>query len=262
MKIAVVGKGGVGKTTFVAVLARLLAREGFDVIAIDADPSLNLALALGFPRHQLDKIPVLFNEEEFIRSRTELPGGLINLTPRVDDVVEKFGVVGPDGVKLLVLGTVKRGGTRCLCPENAFLRALLSHLILKRREVVVIDMAAGLEHMSRGTARGVDLMLCITEPNLKSIDVTLRMYRLSKDINVRNFAVVGNKIANEEDVKLIEDSLKGLEILGYIPFDEDVLRADSYGIPILDFNPRSRIVESIAKIKEVIISKYYLHRGS
>ncbi len=256
MKIAIVGKGGVGKTTIAGLLARLFARDGYRVIAIDADPSLNLAISLGFAREELSRIPILFNEEEFIRSRTELPGGLINLTPRVDDVVEKFGVDGPDGVKLLVLGTVKRGGTRCLCPENAFLRALLSHIILRRREIVIIDMVAGLEHLSRGTARGVNLMLCIVEPSIKSIDTAIRMYQLSRDIEIKNFAVVGNKIFSEKDKEYIRDNLRGIEILGYIPFDENVIKADSEGISLIDFDPMSRVIESVDELKNKIIDRY------
>jgi len=256
MKIAIVGKGGVGKTTIAGLLARLFARDGYRVIAIDADPSLNLAISLGFAREELSRIPILFNEEEFIRSRAELPGGLINLTPRVDDVVEKFGVDGPDGVKLLVLGTVKKGGTRCLCPENAFLRALLSHIILRRREIVIIDMVAGLEHLSRGTARGVNLMLCVVEPSIKSIDTAIRTYQLSRDIEIKNFAVVGNKIFSDRDRKFIESSLPGIEILGYIPFDENVIRADSEGISLIDFAPKSRVIESLIELKNRIIDKY------
>jgi CO dehydrogenase maturation factor len=148
MKIVVVGKGGVGKTTVVACLARLIGRDGYSVIAVDADPSLNLAKALGIADSVANSKPVLF-DEEFVKERTVLPNGAYRLNPKVDDVVERFGVRGPDNVTLLKLGYVKRGGVRCLCPEYAFLRALLSHLVLGRRDMVIVDMVAGLEPMSR-----------------------------------------------------------------------------------------------------------------
>jgi len=253
MKIVVVGKGGVGKTTVVACLARLIGRDGYSVIAVDADPSLNLAKALGIADSVANSKPVLF-DEEFVKERTVLPNGAYRLNPKVDDVVERFGVRGPDNVTLLKLGYVKRGGVRCLCPEYAFLRALLSHLVLGRGDVVIVDMVAGLEPMSRGVARGVDLMLCVTEPTAKSIDVTHEIYRLSKDIGVSGFAVIGNKVMSEEDRVYIEKSLNGIEVLGYLPYDENVAKADRLGVAVLDYNPGSPIVTELKSLKESIIS--------
>jgi len=257
MKIIIVGKGGVGKTTVAACLARLIGRDGFSVIAVDADPSLNLAKALGIDPATSNLKPVLFNEE-LIKERTLLPGGAYRLNPRVDDVVEEYGIRGPDNVVLLKLGYVKKGGTRCLCPEYAFLRALLSHLILGRRDVVIIDMVAGLEPMSRGVARGVDIVMCITEPTVKSIDVTLEIYRLSRDIGVKNFVVVGNKIVSEEDKVFIEKSLSGIKILGYIPYDENVVKADRLGVSVLDYSPGSHIITELSRIKELIFKNYFI----
>jgi CO dehydrogenase maturation factor len=253
MKIVVVGKGGVGKTTVVACLARLIGRDGYSVIAVDADPSLNLAKALGIDSNSVYSKPVLF-DEEFIKERTLLPDGAYRLNPRVEDVVEKYGIKGPDNVTLLKLGYVKKGGTRCLCPEYAFLRALLSHLILGRRDVVIVDMVAGLEPMSRGAARGVDLMLCITEPTTKSIDVTQEIFRLSKDIGVKNFAVIGNKVMSDEDRVFIERSLSGIEILGHLPYDENVVKSDRLGIAVLDHNPNSPIVAELNMIKKFVLN--------
>ena len=256
MKIIVIGKGGVGKTTIAACLARLIGRSGYSVIAVDADPSLNLARALGVDPLAASSKPVLF-DEEFVKERTLLPSGAYRLNPRVDDVVEKYGVKAPDNVTLIKLGYVKKGGTRCLCPEYAFLRALLSHLILGRRDIVVVDMVAGLEPMSRGVARGVDLLMCITEPTVKSIDVTREIYRLSRDLGVRNFVVVGNKVTSDEDRVFIEKSLSGVEVLGHIPYDESVVKADKLGISVLDYNSNSIVIVELNKIKELILKNYF-----
>jgi CO dehydrogenase maturation factor len=258
MKIVVVGKGGVGKTTITACLARLIGRYGYSVIAVDADPSLNLVKALGVDPSINNLKPVLF-DEEFVKERTLLPNGAYRLNPKVDDVVEKYGVRGPDNVTLLKLGYVKKGGTRCLCPEYAFLRALLSHLILSRKDIVIVDMVAGLEPMSRGVAKGIDLMICVTEPTIKSIDVTREIRRLAKDLNIKNFVVLGNKIMSDEDRVFIEDSLNDVEVLGYIPYDENVVKADRLGISILDYNPNSPIITELNKIKELIIKNYFHH---
>jgi len=253
MKIAIVGKGGVGKTTIAACLARLLSRDKYNVIAVDADPSLNLAIALGIPREVAYKTPTLFDDEEFIRSRTLLPGGLYIMNPKVDDVIERFGIKGPDNVILIKFGEVKRGGTRCLCPEYAFLRALLSHLILGRKDVVILDMVAGLEHMSRGAARGIDLMLCVVEPTVKAIDVALQIHKLSKDINIKRFEFIANKIRKESDNEFIKKYIK-TNIFEAIPYDEAVAEADALGISLLDYAPNSPAVKAIERLKNKLLS--------
>lgn len=241
---------------FAATLARLLARDGYNVLAVDADPSLNLGMALGVPKSVLESVTPLSENRELIESRVRVFGGVISLTPRVDDVVDLYGVKGPDGVKLLVMGTVRKGGSGCLCPENAFLRALLSHLLLRRRDFVVLDMVAGLEHLGRGTARGVDLMVCIVEPSLKSIETAKRISKLAKDIGVKDFAIVGNKVVSAEDEEVIRNSLgEQYDILGIIPFDENVIRADILGKPLLDHSPNSPAVTSIVEIKKAIIKR-------
>lgn len=249
MKIAIVGKGGVGKTTVAAVLARLIGRRGYSVIAIDADPSLNLAQALGISREVASKAPTLFDEEEFIKSRTLLPGGAYRLNPKVDDIVERFGIRGPDNVVLLKLGEVKRGGTRCLCPEYALLRALLSHLVLGRKEIVVLDMVAGLEPMSRGATRGVDYMLCIVEPSMKAIDVALQTMRLAEDIEVKKFFIVINKVRCDRDVDYVEKAVGRDRVIAVIPYDESVAEADRRGISVLDYNPEAPIVMAIENLR-------------
>lgn len=254
MKIAIVGKGGVGKTTITACLARLLGRDGYNVIAVDADPSLNLSTSMGIPREITMKTPTLFNEEEFIKSRTLLPEGLYIMNPKVDDIIEKFGIKGPDNVTLIKFGEVRGGGTRCLCPEYAFLRALFSHLILGVRDIVIFDMVAGLEHMSRGAVRGIDLMLCIIEPSIKAIEVAVQMHKLSKDINIKSFTIIANKIRNNGDLEFIRGRFE-YPIFSIIPYDENVIEADKMGVSLMDYAPNSNIIKAIMELKGNILNK-------
>lgn len=253
MKIAVVGKGGVGKTTIAAGLARLLGRDGYNVIAVDADPSLNLAIAVGIPLEVARKAPALFDEEEFIRSRTTLSGGLYIANPRVEDVVERFGIRGPDNVVVVKFGEVRRGGSRCLCPEYAFLRTLLSHLILGRRDVVILDMVAGLEPMSRGAARGVNMILCVVEPSVKSVDIAIQIKKFAEDIGVRRVEFVANKIRDPKDVEFIEQMLPQ-KPFHYIPYDETVVRADAHGVSLIDYDANCAAVKALEQLKEKIVS--------
>ena len=226
MKIAITGKGGVGKTTLAGTLARLLARDGMDVLAIDADPDMNLASALG-----IDEPPLpLTDYEDLIDERAGGPAGMFKLNPKVDDVVERFGVVGPDGVRMLVMGTVDRGGSGCMCPASSFLRALLRYVVLKESSVVIMDMEAGIEHLGRGTTRGIDLMIVVVEPGARSLETAERIKRLGTDIGVKKFAAVINK-AGEEDLGPVESRLRDMSIpvLGTIPYDSSLVKADLAG---------------------------------
>ncbi|MDP2840877.1 MAG: AAA family ATPase [Candidatus Methanoperedens sp.] len=230
IKIAISGKGGVGKTTLSGTLARLLARRGYQVLAIDADPSMNLASALGIknPPKPLTEFTELIDE------RAGGPAGVFKLNPRVDDIVEKFGVTGPDNVKLLVLGTVERGGSGCMCPASSFLKALLRHVLLKTNNVVILDMEAGVEHLGRGTTRGIDIMLIVVEPGARSIETAGRIVELARQIDIRKFGAVINKAGGE--AKDIEDKLKGygIEVFGIIPYDTSLVQADMENIAPID----------------------------
>lgn len=222
IKLAISGKGGVGKTTLSGTLARLLARKGYDVLAIDADPSMNLASALGIhnPPRPLTEF------KELIDERAGGPAGVFKLNPKVDDIVEKFGVTGPDNVKLLVLGTVERGGGGCMCPASSFLKALLRHVILKANSAVILDMEAGVEHLGRGTTKGIDMMLIVVEPGARSIETAGRIIELARQIDITKFGAVINKAG--EEINELEERLGeyGIEVIGVIPYDTALIKAD------------------------------------
>ncbi len=256
MKLAIVGKGGVGKTLLAATISRLFGRDGYSVIAVDADPNLNLGVSLGLGWDESRRVKPISEMKELIRERVGTGyGALLRMNPSVADIVDRYAIKCPDNVRLLVMGTVRGGGTGCLCPENAFLRSLLSHLIMGRKDILILDMAAGLEHLGRGTARGVDCMVCVVEPTLKSIETAARIRGLAGQIGVRRFAVVGNKIRGEYEAEFIRGRISGmgLKLLGLIPYDESVLRAEFKGVSLLDYNPKSTAVKAIEKIKSRIV---------
>ncbi len=255
MKIAISGKGGVGKTTVSGTLARLLARKGYDVIAIDADPSMNLASALGIknPPQPLTEF------KELIDERAGGPAGFFKLNPKVDDIAEKFGVTGPDNVKLLVMGTVERGGSGCMCPASAFLKAFLRHMILKLNSAVVLDMEAGVEHLGRGTTKGIDIMLIVVEPGARSMETARRIVELGRQIDIRKFGAIINKAGKE--AAEIKEKLNeyGIPVIGVIPYDNALIRADMDGIAPLERGGTA--VEAIKDICENITSGSEHHKN-
>ena len=263
MKIAVAGKGGVGKTLISGTLARLLARDGFRVLAVDADPAMNLAYAVGIPTDVASKIVPITENKELIEERTGAKPGsafsiFISLTPTVDDIAERYGIVGPDGIRLLVMGTVRSGGSGCMCPANSLLRALIRHITLIEKDAVVMDMEAGLEHLGRATVRGFDALLCVVEPGAQSIETASRIKRLAKDINIREVLAVGNKVMTEEDEKIIGGSLSkiGLDVICNVPFDQNIIRADALRIAPIDYSPKSPAITAIKKLEEMLKEKY------
>ena len=259
MKLAVVGKGGVGKTIVAGTLARILASEGYNVIAVDADPNLNLGMTLGLSREELKEVIPISQNQDLIRSRVESSfKGVISFTPKVEDIVERYGIENREGLKLLVMGTVRSGDSGCMCQENAFLRALLSHLILGRRDVVILDMVAGLEHMGRGTARGVDAMLCVVEPSAKSIETAGRILELAKDIEVREVLGIGNKISTSEQAEFIQKMMQeiGIPIIESIPFDGLVLEAEMRGISPYEHSSDGEAIEAIKRLASKLKRKY------
>jgi CO dehydrogenase maturation factor len=248
MKLAVSGKGGVGKTTFSALLIRTLSDQGKRVLAIDADPDANLAAALGIP--DAEKIVPIAEMKELIFERTEAQpgtiGGFFKLNPKVDDLPDALSAK-LDNIKLMRLGGVKKGGGGCICPESTLLRALMLHIVLARDEVVVMDMEAGIEHLGRATASAVDKLIVIVEPGRRSMDTAGHIKKLASEIGLKNIVLVGNKIRGQKDEEFLRKHLSDFEFLGFIRQDEALIEADLDGVSPYD-------VDSIAKtnVKEMI----------
>lgn len=251
MKVAISGKGGVGKTTLAGVMARILADRGKKVLAIDADPDANLASALGFPKEMVEKVTPLVAMTPLVEERTGAKkgtyGAMFKLNPKVDDLPDQLGV-SHRGVKLLVLGSISQGGGGCFCPENVLLKGLMRHLFVGRDEVVIVDMEAGLEHLGRGSTEFVDALIVVVEPGLRSIGTTKQIRKLAADLGVKRVLIVGNKITTEEDRTIIEEHLPDFEILGHLSFNPKILQADRDGVSPYDID--DRIKEEVAKIIE------------
>jgi len=248
MKIAVSGKGGVGKSTIAASIALILAERGLRVLALDADPDANLAAALGIPSDM--PIAPISEEIALIEERTGAKvreyGKMFKLNPEVGDVADKLAVKY-NGVELLVLGAINKGGSGCACPENTFIKTLVNDLILYKNETLIMDMEAGIEHLGRSTAMGVDMMLIVVEPGQRSVDCANTVIRLSREIGLNRFMIVGNKITNEEDRAYIASAFKEQEITAFLPYSQNIRNADRDGVSVLEgMNAEERaIIEDI-----------------
>ncbi len=260
MKLAVTGKGGVGKTTIAGTLARLLGRDGIRILAVDADPNYNLWTSVGIDAAAAQTIKPLLEIEELVRERTDTPlvelmGSFFRLNPRVDDLASKYAVEGPDNVSLLVAGTVNMGGQGCMCPSAALLKSLINHLALEGDEAFIMDMDAGIENLGRGTTRGMDLLLVVVEPGMRSLETLDRIKGLAEDIGLSRVVAVANRVMDEEDRSVVSKYLASREIplIGVVPYDNELRRADMSSQAPLDYCPDSSAVRAIHDLKTSIL---------
>ncbi|MBN2439893.1 MAG: AAA family ATPase [Spirochaetales bacterium] len=233
MKIAVAGKGGVGKSTIVALIARVLRESGKQVIIIDADPDMNQASLIGVPPEST--ITPISELKELIAERTNTtvgqPAPFFTMNPKVSDIPKDYSIT-VNGITLLTMGTIKQGGAGCACPENAFIKNLIAHLVISRDEWVILDMEAGIEHLGRGTSLGVDILIIIVEPSKTSIATAHRIKKLALDIGIKQIKVIGNKIENQTDKKVITDHLPEFSFLGFLDSCEDIKKISSFGMSV------------------------------
>ncbi|MBW2107221.1 MAG: AAA family ATPase [Deltaproteobacteria bacterium] len=230
MKLAISGKGGVGKTTFAALLIKALNDMGKRILAIDADPDANLAVALDVS--DPESVVPIADMKDLIRERTgadpETVGAFFKLNPKVDDLPERCSM-DIDRIKFMRLGGVKKGGGGCICPSSTLLRALVSHILLARDEVVVMDMEAGIEHLARGTASAVDKLIVVVEPGRRSVETARHIKKLASEIGLRRVFLLGNKIRNPQDREFLEKYVTEFEWLGFLPYDDTIIRCDLEG---------------------------------
>ena len=249
MKIAVSGKGGVGKTTLAGVMARVLAARGHKVLAIDADPDANLASAVGIPQEELKNLKPLATMRELIEERTGATkgayGAYFKLNPQVEDLPDRFSL-NRDGVKLMVLGTIPQGGGGCFCPENVVLKSLLAHVFIEREEYLIVDMEAGLEHLGRGTTAYMDALIVVVEPGRRSFQTARQVKELAGDLGIKRVYVVANKVTGEADIAMVREHLPEFPLLGVMTYNEKVIEADKLGVSPYDIDPKIGIeVEKI-----------------
>ncbi len=257
MKIAISGKGGVGKTTVAALLAQAYAERGRNVLAVDADPSPCLAGALGFPPELRAQLHPIAEMEDLIYERTGAKPGTIGafftLNPRVDDIPERFSVFHR-GVRLLEMGAVSSGGSGCICPESALLKTLFTHLLFRKDDVLILDMYAGVEHLGRATVDFVDAMLIVSEPTKRSLTTAAQIKSLAHDIGLTRLWLIGNKVRNEEEVAFLKSESPGLPILSILYENIGVQEADRLGIPVYDHVPQlQKAAEQMAQDLEQFV---------
>ena len=251
MKLAITGKGGVGKTTLSSTLARLYADEGRTVLAADVDPDANLGLALGLSQEEVDAIVPISKMRTLVEERTGATAAnkFFKLNPYVADIPDTFSK-DINGVKLLVMGTVDVGGSGCVCPEHVMLKSILSSLTYRQGDVVIMDMEAGLEHLGRGTAMNMDEFIVVIEPGARSVQTYRNVKRLASDLGVKRVRVVANKIRDPQDEQFVRDSIPAEDLLGMIHYNLEIMDADRQGKSPYDFSPAA--IEEIRKIKAIL----------
>lgn len=222
MKIAISGKGGVGKTTFAANFAHWLSQKGITVLAVDADPDASLGTVLGIAEDVLVNLKPIVDMKELIEERMGGSGTYYPLNPQVDDILEDYSI-SMGSIRFFRMGNIKGGGTSCYCKENSFLQALVNSLILGEQDTVVLDMGAGIEQLTRGTALGVDILVIVTEPSKVSVQTVKVIQKLALELGIPRVVVVGNKVRNSKDENFLRDHIPSEQLIGIIPFSDELL---------------------------------------
>jgi CO dehydrogenase maturation factor len=250
MKIAITGKGGVGKTTLSGTLARILSDQGYTVIAVDADPDANLGSSIGFTQEELEEIHPIAQMDDLIEERTGARpgsmGGVFKLNPEVKDIPEDYSLKR-DGVRLLTLGRAKKGGGGCYCPEGVFLKRLMGHLILQSNEWVILDMEAGIEHLSRGTTGGVDAFIVVVEPGKRSVQTAEDIRRMAGDLGIKTIFIVGNKVSSSEELAFLKEHFSEEEFLGSLSFNRAIVQSDLKGA-----SPYDTVTSVVDETREIL----------
>jgi CO dehydrogenase maturation factor len=257
MKVAVSGKGGVGKTLVAGGLARGFAERSLKTIAIDADSSPNLGLTLGLTAEETRKILPISENKQLVESKTSTGySHVYNLNFSVDDIVRDYSVPTPLGPNLIVMGTVRSMGAGCMCAPTAVIRALLRHLVVETNEAVVLDLEAGVEHIGRGTARQVDDLLIIADSNMKSLEIAKHIHDLASAAGMKHLHLIGNRVMNDTQKQAIQTfaDQNTINVLAYVPWDQKVIESDMLGVTPLS-NRESEAVKSIDKICELLMNR-------
>ncbi len=253
MKIAIAGKGGVGKTTVSALLARCYASRGFQVIAVDADPAACLGAALGLPAELRQKLVPISEMSDLIKERTGAEKGAygtyFRLNPRVDDIPDLYSVQY-EGIRLLRMGSIDEGGSGCICPESALIKALVTHLMLHQHDLLIMDMDAGLEHLGRATAHAVDHLLVVVEPGMRSMDTAGQIVKLAHDIGIKRLSMIGNKVRSPQDLEFLNRNRGELPLIAALPYVAEAIEADQQGRSIFDASPL--LAEHVARIADLL----------
>jgi CO dehydrogenase maturation factor len=261
-RVIITGKGGVGKTTITALLSYLLVRDGYTLLAVDEDPQMNLPYALGVPKEQSEAVVPLTRNLDYIEEKTGARpgagwGSLLKLNPDVSDVVQRFGIKGPGGINILVMGTVVQPATGCLCPENALLEAIVRYINLVEREVILMDTQAGVEHFGRSLAQGFDRAVLVTDPTFNAVNVALHAARLAKDLGIPSRYLVINRVRSEHDIQKVRALIAGSESLFtdqfVLPYDEQLIECEPGVKPLLAVIPPPPFVMELDKVKSALV---------
>ncbi len=262
-RVVITGKGGAGKTTTTAMLSHLFARKGYNVLAVDEDPQMNLPYAIGIPREEGDKIIPVTKNLDYIEEKTGARPGegwglMLTLNPDVSDVVERFGIKGPDGINMLVMGTVVQAATGCLCPENALLEAIVRYINLRNNEIILMDTQAGVEHFGRALAQGFRHVVIVTDATFNSVQVAKHAAKLAKDINIPHLYLLINRVRSNDSKELekvkqiMKNEMNIFDEVFELPYEEKLFEYEPNVMPLLDVKPSLGIVEKMNELMEAL----------